>query len=463
MAKKLKFSFSSKALDRVVTKLQALNSRFHILSKQTRRSVIVEAQTSPKSFQRASAEVKRYEAIGKASRQVYEALCKACNKHTEHLANFRVEAESCICKDDHMVEVKFNMAFSHHVMSDSAPKSKPIWFLVNTRFDEQNDVIEDSKHLKTECEFQTRKRQQKSNSTTLMKSTVNKRVRFDIADSTHDLKKSVPIIAHEIHSTDRQKRDFCDHLRRRFCPPLQTDVSIILERTRQFKHIVMPSAFTLKSESQEAVSLSQLIGSDSTPYAMPGLISSVAPHQRIGLAKALVTTVLQLHATPWIGETWSCKDILFFGAPKQYSVTALPDLSAPHLSTKVTERSLYPQNRTPTVAQNPLLFSLCAVLLELAFASNLENLWEPCDGARGNHSTYATARRLAKGMTSPMGAVYNGVVEQLLMESISSDVEDLGDARVQRKLHERIVCPLEEIEQKLRNLYISSDFDKCIS
>ena len=62
----------------------------------------------------------RTQAVGKPSREINEALCRACNKHTEHLAHFRVEVEKCVCRDDYFTEVKFNMAFTHHNFSNAA-------------------------------------------------------------------------------------------------------------------------------------------------------------------------------------------------------------------------------------------------------------------------------------------------------------------------------------------------------
>ena len=51
-----------------------------------------------------------------------------------------------------------------------------------------------------------------------------------------------------------------------------------------------------------------------------------------------------------------------------------------------------------------------------------------------------------------MGASYNGVIEHLRVECISSKVEDLRDTRVQKKLYDSIVCPLEELERGLHKL-----------
>ena len=449
-------------MDRAASKLQTLNNRFNLLSKQTRRSMPATSRSSPKSSQATYAEIQKYQAVGKASREVYEALCRACNKHTEHLAHFRVEVEKCVCKDDSFTEVKFNMAFAHQNLSSATLRSKPIWFLVDTTIDKRVGgvtIAQSSIKTKADGECYTLKRQA-CQSTMVSRNKVKKRVQFAVLD--HEINQQVTpdiSLSTELY-VDQRKRDFCDHLRRRFRPPLETDACVVLEKTQECRHVVSPSAFTTCSETREAVSLDQLIKTEASTGPMPGLISIIPLHERVRLARILTVAVLQLHNTPWIGQCWSCNDVLFFDAPKKYSMTSLPDLSAPHLNALISERRLQKSVSTPTIARNPLLFSLCAVLIELAFASSLEHLQQPCDLESGkSHGNFFTASRLVKEMSSPMGARYNGVIEQLLVECISSNAQDLLDPRVQKKLHDHIVCPLEDLERGLRSLYIGEKIE----
>ena len=346
------------------------------------------------------------------------------------------------------------MAFTHQNLSDAALKSRPIWFLVDTTIDERFKIARSSTETKAYGECYTLKRQA-CQSTAVTGKKVKKRVRFDALDhdSNHELTSDIG--SSTSSSFNQRKRDFCDHLRRRFCPPLDIDAYVELERTQQYRHVVLPSAFTMRSEIRDATSLGQLIQTKATTGPLPGLISVIPVHERVRLAKILAITVLQLHNTPWIAQIWSCDDIVFFDAPKKYSLTSLPDLSAPHFNAKISERHLQQSATIPTIPRNPLLFSLCVVLLELAFSSSLEHLQQPCDlGSGESHENFFTASRLAKEMSSPMGARYNRVVEQLLVECISSNVKDLRESRVQKKLHEDIVCPLEELERGLHSLYI---------
>lgn len=77
-------------------------------------------------------EVERYKVIGQASRQVYEKLDKACTKHTEHQADFCVQFNQAIINEDHGVQVKFDMAYTHLTLTSSADQCDLIWFVVNS-------------------------------------------------------------------------------------------------------------------------------------------------------------------------------------------------------------------------------------------------------------------------------------------------------------------------------------------
>ena len=119
------------------------------------------------------------------------------------------------------------------------------------------------------------------------------------------------------------------------------------------------------AEPRQALSLGHLIHANLLEDAMPGVISGISVHERIKLAKILAITVLQYHDTPWLSQLWTSEDIFFFGTQRKSSVLALPDISAPHLNAKVTSQQSQ-RLSTSTVARNPFLFSLGAVMIELA-------------------------------------------------------------------------------------------------
>lgn len=76
--------------------------------------------------------MERYQIIGQASRQVYEALGRACTKHTEHQAHFCVEVEQAKITGERFAQIKVSMAYTHMTLAGSADQSDLIWFVVDS-------------------------------------------------------------------------------------------------------------------------------------------------------------------------------------------------------------------------------------------------------------------------------------------------------------------------------------------
>lgn len=89
------------------------------------------ANASQEPGHHVNKEVQTYRTIGKASSQVYEALGKACTKHTEHLAHFNLKVEHEPCQGAIIPELKFNMAFTHLTLA-GLKQLEPIWFVVDS-------------------------------------------------------------------------------------------------------------------------------------------------------------------------------------------------------------------------------------------------------------------------------------------------------------------------------------------
>lgn len=96
----------------------------------TRAASVISVQS--KVYRDSRNDVRKYQTIRKASQQVYEALGKACNKHTEHVAHFRVEVEQFVSDGQNAPQVKFSMAFTHLTLAGSTGSGDPIWFLVES-------------------------------------------------------------------------------------------------------------------------------------------------------------------------------------------------------------------------------------------------------------------------------------------------------------------------------------------
>jgi hypothetical protein len=118
--KKLCLSFSKSRLKENIVKLRAHNDDLRTLSSQTRQFLFTAKSRRSKTSRTARHDIQKYRIIGKAFCQVYESLRKACTKHTNHMTHFGVKVEHVILGGESSLQVKFDMAFAHRVLTDDS-------------------------------------------------------------------------------------------------------------------------------------------------------------------------------------------------------------------------------------------------------------------------------------------------------------------------------------------------------
>lgn len=454
IAKKLRFSFSKPRLDQTLCDLRSLNDDFRTLSTQTLKSTSLQSQRQAAPPVKPCQEVERYQIIGQASRQVYEALGRACTKHTEHQAHFCVEVEQANITGDHSAQVKFRVAYTHLTLAGSADQSDLIWFVVDST---SGDAMELSNSHTTSIYHdglsQSLKRQIEPASGATQKK-AKKSVRFQpaaLAPACMPPTLSTAAIANAILSGDSMRKDFCDFIRRRLREPLHASECVgVLDDTDKCRNSVYPSSNKRCRQTRQAVSLGQIILNVSKRKNVGG----ISLYERLHLAKTLAIAVLQYHSTPWLRMSWRSEDVYFFGN-ELASVQDMPSLTSPHLNVKVKgpcgqlsrASMLQPHN----LARNPLLFSLGVVLLELAYTSTLESLQSLADldnGRENQYTEFFAARRLAKSAKTDMGSSFHKIVERLVECDFGCGT-DLKNPELQAAFHRDVICPLERLEQKL--------------
>lgn len=69
-----------------------------------------------------------------ASQKVYDALGRACTKHTTHSAhlNLKVEQRAAVSGDE-VLDVKFKLAFNHVGLIGNG-QAEPVWFMIDCVF-----------------------------------------------------------------------------------------------------------------------------------------------------------------------------------------------------------------------------------------------------------------------------------------------------------------------------------------
>lgn len=393
--------------------------------------------------------IERYQAIGKASRQVYEALGKACTKHTEHLAHFGIDVEHEYPTELAAPEIRFNIAFTHIVLSGTVNQDDPVWFVIGST---QDDITTDDK-----CQGAARldglgrslKRQFEPSSTTR----ISKKPKGLGAVST-----APPVVASASPQTSFYSaqntcfcRDFCDYLLRWSRQSSQVDSCMgILETTDRSRHFIYPPASLVQTRKKRPISLSQLLSS----------VSRIPQYEKLRLAKSLATAVLQYHATPWLKTSWRSEDIFFFDCDGQSVPNGKLLLTEPHVNVKVKgfdgQISETSSLAGRSLVRNPLLFGLGIVLIEIAYSSTLQGLRQPRDldnGQENQYTEYHAAKRLASSLGREMGASYGKIVQKLLYCDFGCG-DDLNDANLQARLHKDVVCELDELERGFRSLQL---------
>ena len=457
IAKKMRFAFSKPRLDKPLLALRSLNDDFRTLSTQILKSNSLTSQRHSDPSQKSHQEVERYKAIRQASRQVYEALGKACTKHTEHEAHFCVEVEEEITNGNHGAQVKFRMAYGHLQLAGTSETNNLIWFVVGstsggTGKDFPSNLMSDSTRT-----FRNSLKRQINSSACSPQTKAKKSVRFESSVAPLACAPSLPntAIANVLISNDQMRKDFCDLLRKRLRDHPQASECVgVLENSASCKNFVYPPPAQQCHPCRQAITLGQLISTVTRAHA----VGKISLYDRLRLAKTLAITVLQYHATPWLKETWRSEDVYFFRNAST-PVNEIPNLSSPHLNVKLKEpceqvscASAFPAY---SLARNPLLFGLGVILLEIAYTSTLENLQSSVDlenGQANRYTEFFTARRLAKTAKTDMGGKYHKVVEKLVECDFGCGT-NLNDTHLQAAFHDDVIRPLETLEKKLHDFH----------
>ncbi|MCJ1426288.1 hypothetical protein MMC29_004191 [Sticta canariensis] len=425
--KKLRFSFSESHLEQSITDLRALNDDFRALAEHENHfSNAQSGATLAKT--RSSDMIETYQTIGKASRQVYEALSRACTKHAEHLAHFRIDIEYKSRNELAVSQIKFNMAFTHITFSGNMNSAYPIWFVVDSGLERSLErKFEPTENLGT------------STPASLVAAPALPSTSFSIA----------PVQNSSI------RRDLCDYLLRWSCQSTQANPCVgMLESTDCCRYLVYPPAAPVHSRKGQPTSLSQLLSS----VSKNGLGLRIPQYEKLRLAKSLAMAVLQYHATPWLKISWRSEDIFFCGSDEDSMPKGKLLLTAPHVNVKVNrpakQLSQTSTSKSRDFIRNHLLFGLGVLLIEIANSSTIQGLQQPSDledGRENQHTEYHVAKRLANSLGREMGASYGKIVQKLLHCDFGCGA-DLNDPELQTRLHKDVVCELDELERGFRSL-----------
>lgn len=193
--------------------------------------------------------------------------------------------------------------------------------------------------------------------------------------------------------------------------------------------------------------------------------------QRLQIAVTLASTVLQLHKSPWLSDSWNTRDIYFFSR-------GVDSDNHPLISDAYVSRSFKPPRSPQSIRQyvetdaedflssqiiNKTLFALGIVLIELCLNKTLKDLRSSSTDQHGDArpqsiiDVYRTAISQIDTVYDEGGTQYGYVVQRCLKceFGIQDSKKQLDFDAFRGLVYEGVVAPLEE-DLKKYSLYRGS-------
>lgn len=432
---------------------------FRTLRAQTeeiRSETISKPQTTWKT-----SNIEKFTIVQDTSRMLYEALCVACTKHTEHLTRFSLQPSF----NSNTAQIRFNLALRQPLSTPVAIPDEMIWLTIESAFYRLRPSTEAPKN-DAESALQLNRSLKRERGSSPMKNAhpsskargkAKKTVHFETQSQqcqsiSSQLSPALPNIC--------KHNNLCNHLRSSMNQTVSGHNCIgFLEHNSEAKHLL----YIEHNTAMQVQSLTKtLVDFFSSSGGTVGPRSRFWEYERLHLASALATAVLQFHPTPWLPSSLNSSDI-HFDFPHS-SVTATKPLSpgTPFVDVPIktpdgvsSRKSTYPSRH---FAPNPLLFRLGVILLELAFETPLKSMQKPIDregGLEDRHAEFFTAKRVSRAMSSTLGTRYATIVRKCLQCDFGRG-DDLSEPALQEAFYREVVCELEQLEDGFRKLQIAT-------
>ncbi|KAL6353697.1 hypothetical protein LRP88_13010 [Fusarium phalaenopsidis] len=205
---------------------------------------------------------------------------------------------------------------------------------------------------------------------------------------------------------------------------------------------VYPLGTTTNSDGWSIITLDEVL------ECKKGLRPLISLAEKVRLALAIASSVLQLSKTPWLPEVLTRKNVHFFRRDDSLSY------EHPFLLKTLPESPLQSLKASPatsrercTLMSNPTLFALGILLLEIILGSSFEQLRQSDEKAfegddHGIIRDSIAAHRLLEQRVALINPVYKAVVERCIgcTESIGLDEDDF-----RQQVYNGVVMELEAI------------------
>lgn len=450
----MKSAFSESGLLGSINELRKLNKTFLTITIQKLRlddqsSNPLAGSQAGQYIDSASEEIKKFRIVQQASRHLYEALGPACTVHTQHLALLCSEA-----------------TFYNYGGSSRHPEIQFKLSITHTHSDVSLITLSHVNcHTGGTMPFSLEQRAISSNRGQTHKqagSTISEGQLESPTISVCNLSWIEVRTVISRHGRASQQASHKTSSESDIAGQTRTSLGMLEENASNIHFICGPSTCIPASPHSKSISLTQLIAQECDN----GPIGGMPQYQRLYLAKSLALAVLQFHATPWLGAKWRSDDIMFYSfanpEPRQQEPRLVPHLNAVITPTRLKTGPIGEADTSrssllaTSIAPNVLLFSFGVILLEIAYGAPFEMLQQPEDivaSSDDRFTDFITARRLADGVGTSLGAAFASIVRKCLRCDFGCG-EDLDDPVLQARLYEDVVCKLGALEDGFRRLQI---------
>lgn len=222
-------------------------------------------------------------------------------------------------------------------------------------------------------------------------------------------------------------------------------------------NITATTTITAAQNPPTVLHLKSLLSSEHRKVNQPLRLKKLSQKQRLSIAVALSSSILQFYESPWLQDMWGEEDVHFFlyGVDKHNR----PLISDPCLSRSFRQQ---PDNSTTMVANqdsencflnaqivNKTLFALGIVLMELCLNKSFDQLYEASDVQEGHLSVidaYQAAMDNVDEVFDEGGCEYGRVVQRCLKceFGIQDSMKRLDFDKFRALVYEGVVAPLEQ-------------------
>ncbi|PNP61393.1 hypothetical protein FNYG_13876 [Fusarium nygamai] len=382
--------------------------KYNTKLEQMTPGILTQAQTAPS--QPKKADLSYWDSIRQAAMSLHSALCSGwlcccVNSHVTHFTHFQLEDRAVGKKGSHRFKLSFKMPETY---DNGQSVESAVW--KNAEF----EAVEDEN------------------------------LPANLPRSPGGVAfASVGTIASPNLKVEKHIKDLCKELTQPSCQLAVRCIGYIPQE--EHKHyIYFPERPLASDRPRNTITLYNLLsnkGQLGTHYTFGSAVTD-----RYELALLLASSLLQLHATSWLGDWWSTDDIHILPRSSKMSFKDCTFVMQNFPSSAITKG---PQpNKTTTrqiVIRNEAIFRLGATLVELSTVATLEAQEEVDDHRITEELTdFNTAERLSKAVALNNALEWNAVVDRCLRCGFHSP-PDFTRKDFRAEFYQCVVGPLEKL------------------